>query len=215
MFKLLKCLAMLAMCVPNFCRADLISPQVQAAQERLRANPNTFDRFDTYCAGKRPGALCTIAGNTFAGGGKGVCTNAINESKSSIDLSCVRSERVEIDRKLPAGGFVHDADLCARQATIIATEDGQENRRWNCTPEHPAPADRFCRGKAVGSACTAELSREGSMEKHAGVCTAATETENFYYQGRRLAKREVIKCEPGQPAKHIYAPASWRQKLFR
>jgi hypothetical protein len=208
-----RCVAILIFCLPNFALADLIPPQVQAARERLQANPDAFDRFDTFCAGKRRGNACEIPGSTFAGGGKGVCTNAINGERSSIDLSCVRSGAVEIDRKLPKGGFVHDEALCRRQATAVTEADRQDSRQWNCTPLQPTPADRFCEGKTINGACTVELVYQGKVERHDGVCKTVTETESFYFQGRRTARRDVIQCEPDKTVRHEYAPAAWWKKL--
>lgn len=201
------------LCLPQFARADLISPRIQEARDRLKANPDTFDRFDAFCAGKRRGDACEIPGSTFAGGGKGVCTNAINDEKSTIDLSCIRSGTVEIDRKLPKGGFVNDEALCNRQANAKTEAEKQESRQWNCTPMQPAPADRFCVGKAINGGCTVELVYQGKVERHEGVCKTVTEIDRFYYQGRRIAIRDVIQCEPDKPVRHEYAPASWWKKL--
>jgi hypothetical protein len=212
-------LLLLAVC--SICaRADMISPDVERARERLKNNPNVYDRVDDYCKDRKPGAVCSIPGPTFAGGGEGVCRNEYSSSSPTIDLSCVRSGEVQIDRKLPDGGFVHDASLCSRPKDKDCgfgkeIPGGPEcPSRWNCKPMKPTPADQFCRSKGVGSACTVELIYLGRSERHEGICTIIVETERFYYQGHREAKRDVIRCEPPPVAPRNYSPVSWQQKLF-
>ncbi len=214
MVNLLKYLAVLAWCMPAFVQADVISPRVQAARERLAANPNLFDRFDTFCAGKRNGSACVIPGTTFSGGGKGVCTTDLDGEDSGIDLTCVRTGLVAIDRKLPAGGFVHDEYMCGLKARATTDKDLlKESRHWNCTPLKLPPTDIFCKDKTVGNRCTVELDYQGNKESHDGVCKVVTETNRFYYHGHRTSTRDVIQCEPEHPVMHQYTPASWRQKL--
>lgn len=200
--------------------ADMISPEVQRAQERLQANPNVYDRVDDYCKDKKPGAVCSIPGNTFAGGGEGICKNAFNPWKSTIDLSCVRKGEVWIDRKLPEGGFVNDSNLCAREKDEDCgfgkkIPGGPEcPSRWNCKPMNPTPADQFCKNKNVGSSCTVELIYQGKTERHDGICSMIVETERFYYQGHREATRNVIRCEPPPVAPRNFSPVSWHKKLI-
>lgn len=213
MSKLSHCLVFLLMAIPHFALADLISPEMAQARDRLKANPNLFDRYDRYCADKRPGDACTIPGNTLAGGGNGKCNNEINARLSTIDLTCERAGIVKIDRKLPAGGFVNDESLCRAKAKAATEVEKKETEQWNCAPLQPVPADRFCVGKAVGSSCTVELVYWGNTEHNEGICKTMTEVEGFYYQGRRVAKREVIRCEPDQIAPHEYTPVNWWQKL--
>lgn len=181
--------------------ADLIPPQAQAAAQRLRDNPQSFDRTDNYCQDRKPGAACTIAGSRLAGGGEGVCENRVNSSLGSIDLLCRRSNEVSIDRGLPEGGFVADSDLCKPSDT----EAWEGKRPWNCRPLKPAPADRFCRDQAVGASCVVSLRYQGQLEQQTGVCKTVTEEEGFYYMGRRVKTREVIRCE----AVDAPAPRSW------
>lgn len=213
--KLSCCIAILLMCISHLVRADVMPPEVWKAHERLRANPKLFDRYDSYCAGKSPGDACTIPGSILAGGGNGTCKNEINATSSVIDLTCKRAGTVDIERRLPAGGFVNDESLCRWKAKAVTEAERKETQRWNCTPLQPVPADRFCEGKAADSPCTVELSYQGSTERNEGVCKMVVETEGFYYQGRRLAKRDVIRCEPEQPVPHEYKPVSWWQKLLQ
>ncbi len=196
-------------CVCHTASADLISPAVQSARDRLSANPNTYDRVDNFCTGKKPGGACLIAGSTFAGGGEGTCRNNINTETSTIDLTCVRNDEVLIDRKLPAGGFVYDPELCR------LGEDKESGQKWDCKPMVPTPADQFCKGKGLGSRCMVELTYRGRTEQHSGTCKQVTETEKFYFWGYRTATRQVIRCEPPPVPPRTYTPASWRQKLLQ
>ncbi len=84
--------------------ADVISPTVQAAQDRLRNNPNVYDRVDNFCQGKKPQDRCTVSGPIISGGGEGVCINTQTNSYSdSIDLACIRTKYVDIDRDIAEG----------------------------------------------------------------------------------------------------------------
>ncbi len=187
--------------------ADVMPPQMGRAEERLRENPDTYDRVDNYCKGKKPKAVCLIAGSTFAGGGEGTCVNRIR-GDGNIDLTCERSEKAWIERKLPEGGFVADHDLCmGRHGKLEGTE-------YNCTPLDPSPSDQFCTGRRVGGACTVVLTYKGKTEKHAGICRNVTETESFYHWGHREATREVIRCEPPSIPQRTFEPVSWAQKLI-
>jgi len=194
-------------CLPG--RADVVPPEQAAAKIRLYDNPNAYDRVDNFCKGKKNGATCSISGSTFSGGGEGICTSAVDRENASIDLSCIRKGEVDIDRKLPEGGFVNDSYLCQMG------EDKQTGQKWNCKPASPTPADRFCQHQPVGGRCTVELTYQGKLERHEGICRQMTETKNFYYMGRRTATREVIRCEPPETATRVYTPASWWQKLFQ
>lgn len=198
--------ALICRCLPA--AADVISPEVAAAENRLRDNPKTYDRVDNFCSDKKPGAPCTIWGTVFSGGGAGTCVNAVNPSGSTIDLTCVRNDAVQIDRKLPDGGFVDEPYLCE------LGEDKETGQKWNCTPTIPTPSDQFCQGKSTGSRCTVELTYQGKKEWQAGICSEAVETQRFYYQGHRTATRQVIRCDPPVVASHTYTPVSWRKKLL-
>lgn len=201
--------------------ADVMPLEVREAQDRLYANPMVYDRVDDFCKGKKPGASCLITGTTFSGGGEGMCTNLVNRSQSpiTIDLSCVRISETRIDRKLPSDGFVVDMDLCQKEEKECKfgkkVSDGTECRiHWNCKPVTPTPSDQFCKGRAIGSPCTVELTYRSNDELHAGVCTEVVETANFYYDRRRTATRQVIRCEPPPMAARTYTPVNWHQKLF-
>lgn len=190
--------------------ADLIPPQVAAARERLHANPEVFDRTDQFCAGKTRDKACTIDGSTFSGGGAGVCRSEITDSGASIDLVCRRSSEPVIDRRLPDGGYVNDPGMCA-----ASRQPGYSGPPVNCKPTVPTPADRFCREKAAGSACTVELIYEGKTETHEGICNQVTESTGFYYQGRRSAVRQVIRCDPPSEVKREMNAVKWYEKLLR
>ena len=194
--------------------ADVLPPQAIDAVTRLKDNPNAYDRVDDFCNGKKKGDACTLPGNLFEGGGEGRCINELNRSTFTLDMSCQRPGSVVIERGLPDEGFLHDDDLCRQQAKEQATENGAPTTaRWNCKPLDPMPTDRFCRGKAVGSACTVELRYQGQRSQADGTCQQFTEKQGFYYQGRRIMTREVIRCEPPRTVTRTFTPATWWQKL--
>jgi len=190
--------------------ADLISPGVRIAAERLRDNPNTYDRVDNFCNGKKVSAPCSIPGTTFSGGGDGICRSAVNQDESTIDMSCVRNGEAQIDRQLPQGGFVRE-DLCLNG--VFENAERGRNMRWSCKPTLPTPSDQFCTGKSIGARCTVKLHYQDKNEQHEGTCKKITETESYYQRGHRTAKRDVIRCEPPSAVVRSFAPASWRQKL--
>lgn len=208
----LSLIPLLLACCSTLATADVLPPQAASAAERLRSNPRAFDRFDNFCAGKKSGDACVIPGTAFAGGGKGRCENDINRKIYTIDLHCVREGYVDIERQLPEGGFVHDADLCRGAATHDAEEPAP---KWNCTPLTPTPTDPFCKGKSVNSACTVELTYKGALQRDEGVCKEIVESERFYYQGHREATRKVIQCMPKEEVTRSFTPASWWQKLLQ
>jgi hypothetical protein len=197
----------LLICCSLSAHADVIPPQEYDARQRLRESPDIFDRTDNYCQGKKPRMACVIAGSTFAGGGEGTCVNQVADG-GVIDLSCVRNENIEIDRKLPVDGFVADESVCA------AYHGEMDGQKYNCTPLNPTPADQFCKGRPVGGACTVVLTYKGKQEKHAGVCRKITQSESYYHWGHRTMTREVIQCEPPAIPERTYTPVDWKQKLI-
>jgi hypothetical protein len=205
-------LLLLALSVPAATRAtaDVLPPRAAEAAERLRRNPDAFDRTDQFCKGRRRGDACEIAASPLAGGGGGTCRSAIDRAGSTIDLSCERADGYVLDRGLPEGGFVADASLCAGTA-------GQPpaGAPYACRPLQPMPVDRFCAGRPVGAACSAEISRDGARETHPGVCRTVEEQRGFYFQGRRVATREVVRCEATSSFERVYTPVGWWEKLFQ
>lgn len=193
-------------------QADLLPPGAQQAQQRLRDNPKAFDRADTFCAGRKVGAVCTIPGDVLAGGGAGICRNALDATGTQIDLSCERSAKVVIDRQLPAGGFAVAPELCA-------SEEGASVVRglgYACKPAAEPLRDRFCAGRAAGAACSVTLTVDGKPAQATGVCTPLTErSASFYFRGRHTATRSVLRCESAKPVERRYTPATWWQKARR
>lgn len=189
--------------------ADLIPPHAHDAAKRLYANSKAFDIVDSFCTGKLVGDECAVKGDVFSGGGSGVCNNSLNQKIGKIELTCVRSARVTINRGLPDRGFVHDADLCEEY------EKNQSDGRFlnDCTPLMTKPVDRFCTGRDIDSPCTAILSVDGQTESHTGQCKEVVEVKRYYNKGYRVAKRTVIQCEPPSYTEHTYSPASWWQRL--
>ncbi len=187
-------------------QADLLPPQALDAAQRLLKNPAAFDNVDSFCDGKKPGAACTLPGNTFAGGGAGLCKNELNRSTFLIDMTCQRLASVfVVEPELPEGGFVVEPMLCNNGLDF--------GPQFTCTPLTPAPTDRFCKDKKLAQACTVELSNDGKKEKFAGICRQVTEKAGFYFQGRRTANREVIRCQPPQTVQHTLRRVGTLQKL--
>lgn len=189
--------------------ADLLPPGAIEAGQRLRDHPGAFDRSDNFCEGKQAGASCVIPGPLLVGGGAGICRNDINRNLGLIDLSCNRSDTVDVDRKLPEAGFVYDADLCRMK-------DASGNPLRNCTPLVPAPSDQFCAGKEVGASCSVSFRYQGKTEQQVGVCKSQLQTFSFYQMGRRTASREVVLCQPAEEAtERSYKAVGWWQKLWQ
>lgn len=210
--KTLQLLLLLALAMPAWTRAaaDVLPPRAAEAAERLLKNPNAFDRTDQFCAGKRRGDACAIPASPLAGGGAGSCRNELNRSSFTIDLSCERSGSYVLDRGLPEGGFVADRSLCGDPAAHVPA-----GAPYACKPLQPMPADRFCAGKPVGAACSAEISHDGVRETHQGTCRTIEEQRGFYFQGRRVATREVVRCEAEASFERVYTPVGWWEKLFQ
>lgn len=101
--------AILIICLSNFLYADVISPTVQVARDRLKNNPDVYDRVDNFCQGKKPKDRCTISGPVVSGGGEGICINdQTNRYSDTIDLGCIRIQNARIDRDIPDGEMKSD-----------------------------------------------------------------------------------------------------------
>jgi hypothetical protein len=191
--------------------ADVLPPQAMRAAERLRENADAFDRSDNFCTGKRPREACTISGGPLAGGGEGVCRNLVNSSTGTIDLACRRLEDVDVYRGLPDGGFMGSGAMCGPEHAAAAARG---DRPWVCTPQVPMPADRFCRGKAQGAACTIVFRYGGQQAQQPGTCQVVMETQGFYYYGRTELTRDVMRCETAEkPVERTWTDATVWQKL--
>lgn len=203
-------LALLSAAVGSAARADVIPPQVQQAEQRLRDNPRSFDRADQFCAKRSVGAACLLPGDALAGGGAGVCRNALDGTRTQIDLSCERRATVTIDRGLPAGGFTLPAHVCGdAEGAAVA-----RSRGYSCTRPAETPQDRFCAGRRVGAACEATLSVDGKPVVNAGVCARVTESApRFYFRGWQTAQREVLQCVSAKPVVRDHKPVSWWRKV--
>jgi hypothetical protein len=173
------------LCFSLHASADLISPGIQEAHERLNANPDDYDSVDNFCKDKKAGTACSMPGTVFAGGGEGVCNNHINRDKSIIEMSCVRKEEVYIERNLPDWG------------------------------SSTSPVDQFCHEITVGNPCTIELKYKGNTEHLDGICKHITETRTYYRYGNQREYRTVLRCEPPTVVEHIFTPVSWRKKLLK
>jgi hypothetical protein len=191
--------------------ADVLPPQAMRAAERLRENADAFDRSDNFCTGKRPREACTMVGSPLAGGGEGVCRNLVNTSTGTIDLTCQRLEQVDVYRDLPSGGFVGSGAMCGPEHAAAAARG---DRPWVCKPVVPMPADRFCRSKPVGAACTVEYRYGSQQGQQPGTCQVVTETQGIYFYGRTELSRDVVRCEAAdKPVERTWTDATWWQKL--
>lgn len=166
------------------------------AIERLRADPTIYDRVDNFCQGRQRMDSCWMPGSVFAGGGAGTCKRQIQHDHgtgvTTIDLMCLRNAKVVIDRDLPTGGFALDPATCAKMHSINA-----------CRPLDPMASDRFCRGRQPGEVCTAELTHEGTIEQHQGLCSQLVEYQGY---GLHRAKRDVIICRAKERIRRTYMP---------
>jgi hypothetical protein len=190
--------------------------QRRALVERMDRESNrsgkSFGRVDNFCIGKRPMAACVMPGSAFSGGGEGTCRIELDnprEMSPEATLTCVLNARVAIDRKLPYGGYVREAEHCERLQPDACQFAPQAKLRdcgseFTCRPFAQTPSDRFCVGKAIAESCTVELSNGGAAEKHSGLCKQVVEEKNYYFRGHRKATREVIRCEPLDAVRRTY-----------
>ena len=125
----------LAAVVPG-ASADVLPLQAIETEQRLRENPQAFDRADQFCSGRRVGDACQMPASALAGGGAGICRNGIDSSRTRIDLHCERTAKVSLARGLPSEGFVLPAYFCETpEGAAIA-----RSRGFSCTPAaHPPP----------------------------------------------------------------------------
>ncbi len=210
MHKLLPALVLFAIhCVG---RADVLPPQVVDVGLRMQRHPNLVDRIERHCSDRKPGDACVLPGTPFSGGGAGSCKRTLNTQVLTIDLVCDVESRVIIDRQLPGDdvGWVHDASLCRHPEDMAPGF-------LNCKPLATPPVDVFCRDKAVGAACVAEMriTGRGGMHRFPGVCARVTERQGFYYQGRREMTRDVIRCEAPALPPPEFETVGWFKKLFQ
>lgn len=164
--------------------ADVILPEVAEAQKRFNDNPGIFDQTDQYCTDKAIDAACTLPGNAFEGGGNGQCKRELTGLK--ISLQCQRTDRVEIDRKIPD--------------------------TFSVTPPFPKVADRFCTKKKAGDACTVELTHNGKPESYPGVCAESQDEQGYRL---RPQVRLLLSCQPASKApERTYTPVGTIKKIF-
>ena len=190
--------------------ADVLPLQAIETEQRLRENPEAFDRADQFCTGRSVGDACRMPGTALAGGGAGICRNGIDSSRTRIDLRCERTAKVSLERGLPTEGFVLPAYFCENpEGAAIA-----RSRGFSCTPAAPPPHDRFCQGHGIGAACTALLTVDGKPVRDAGICARITESApRFYFRGWQIAQREVVNCVSREPIEHRYKDVGWWQKV--
>jgi hypothetical protein len=199
----------LAAVVPG-ASADVLPLQAIETEQRLRENPQAFDRADQFCSGRSVGDACRMLGTALAGGGAGICRNGIDSSRTRIDLRCERTAKASLARGLPSEGFVLPAYFCENpEGAAIA-----RSRGFSCTPAAQPPHDRFCQGREIGAACTALLTVDGTPVRDAGVCARITESApRFYFRGWHIAQREVVNCVSPKPIERRYKEVSGWQKV--
>jgi hypothetical protein len=173
--------------------ADVLPPQAAGASERFRNNPRAFDRYDTWCEGRSVQEACSIPGNAFEGGGAGVCKRSLHRTEFKIDLRCERTEQISMERGLPEGPWQVDEQMCKASSAAQLQSSG-----WVCE-RPPRLVDRFCTGQQAQSACKATLVIQGVSQSFEGVCQDGIQTNQIYFQGRRLITRPTLTCEPKTP----------------
>lgn len=207
-------------CVPTLAWADLLPAVHYELKDRMRNNPQTYDRADQFCAKRRVGSPCVIPGNPFEGGGEGECQTSPNNQTRTIDSLCVRKERVEISREIPREGYKGSDAYCERDrkeaAAHAASPYAQFPRPvlYGCGPTSTVP-DRFCNGKVPGDACTAEVKVDDTVSSFAGRCMERH--EEAIVISREVMTRTVLLCLPEKPVVIDISPSSppnWFQRLF-
>lgn len=216
-------MSMVVACFAPPASADLMPPDTWKAWRRHIENDRVFDRADQYCRGKAKGVACVVPGLAFEGGGAGRCVTLVSPGPDggTIDLRCLPSPP-DLDRRLPAGPYRIDADLCETLTFDEALPDGGRveivaaDRPSACV--HPgAVADRYCEGRAPSAACTVDLVVDGEPQHAVGVCRPGIEILRAFPKDHRgRAQRPVLTCEPvNRPPEIVWTRTSFWKKLFQ
>jgi hypothetical protein len=205
-------LSVLLVLLPSLCLADLV-PHNWKELER-RAKDGDYEVADQFCAGKVIGTRCEIPGTPLDGGGQGACA-LTRPDRSTLAATCQLDEPAKIDRQLD-GGWRLSQPWCER----LSPEDIR-SLGYPCHDE-PVVVDQFCRGKAEGDPCVAEVWQKNSWSSHPGRCVkneqiAPARPTRPGQLGPSIT-REITFCLGEHPVVRTYAPSSppsFLQRIFQ
>ncbi|MGE5504639.1 MAG: hypothetical protein ACM31L_09475 [Actinomycetota bacterium] len=213
-----KVVLLLCCCVPSLAWADLLPPVHYELQERMKNDPQAYDRADQFCANKKVGSACAVPGNPFEGGGVGTCQTRADDKQRTIDSLCIFGDRREVLRNLPDRGYKGADEVCDMARRNPHSEAAADVRAEKLTCDQAATVpDRFCDGKAAGDPCAAEMSVAGSILSFPGRCGEKEERATYYSRGRQIKTRTVLICLPENPTVIEVGPSSppgWLQRLL-
>jgi hypothetical protein len=188
--------------LPSLCFADLLPDNWKELEQR--AKDGDYEVADQFCAGKVIGARCEIPGTPLDGGGQGVCT-LTRPNRSSIAAMCKLDDPAKIDRQLQ-GGWRLTQPWCERLSPEEIRSLG-----YPCRDEPPV-ADQFCRGKAEGDPCSAEVWQKSGWSTHPGRCARKKQISSHYplHPGEfgSSITREITFCRGEHPVVRKYEYSS-------
>ena len=190
--------------------ADLLPPGDFLLRERMKAEPSFYDQADQFCRSKPVGAACSLPGHAFDGGGEGVCERHRDARGRHVQLTCEVAPAFTIDRRLPDSPYQFSPTACWAWTHDKAFRERMAYLNARCEPATVA-ADRFCTGKSVNEACTAEVTVQGRQEAVAGRCEQ--DTERFDFDPPRVMSRPRLLCQSAQPVQRDIQPASPPESL--
>ncbi|RAU20285.1 hypothetical protein CU669_19150 [Paramagnetospirillum kuznetsovii] len=185
----------LALSIPIPAHADLLPPGWEKLQQRIK--DGGFDVADQFCRDKKVGEACAIPGNSFEGGGQGICRAQLRRNWGEIRSACVLDDPAHMER-------VVDGEWWAERCTALERVRSQLPNA-TCEPKPPI-ADQFCAGKSAGDDCTAEVWVKAGMERYSGKCVQFRNTSAIMFHpgdGERLL-RDEIHCRPEHPVRRIF-----------
>jgi hypothetical protein len=188
--------------LPSLGIADLLPPNWKELEQR--AEKGDYEVADQFCAGKAIGARCEAPGTPLDGGGQGVCT-LTRPNRSLLAATCKLDDPAKIDRQLH-GGWRLNQYWCERSSPEELRSIG-----YPCGDVPPA-TDQFCRGKAEGDPCSAEVWRKSGWSSHPGRCATKTQLGSHFPlrpgQSGGSIHREITFCQGEHPVQRAYESSS-------
>lgn len=188
--------------LPSLCLADLL-PNNWKELER-RAKDGDYEVSDQFCAGKAIGTRCEVPGTPLDGGGPGTCT-LTRPNRSLLAATCKLDDAAKIDRQIH-GGWRLTQSWCERSSPEETTKIG-----YPCG-DVPPVADQFCRGKAEGDPCLAEVWQKSGWSSHPGRCAKKNQIGSHYplHPGESggSISRQITFCQGEHPVLRKYESSS-------
>jgi hypothetical protein len=198
--------------LPSLGLADLLPDNWKDLSRR--ATDGEYEIADQFCAGKVIGTRCEVPGTPLDGGGQGICTITW-PNRSTIAATCKLDEPAKIDRQIH-GGWRLNQSWCERSSPEELRLIG-----YPCADVPPA-ADQFCREKAEGDPCLAEVWQRSGWSSHPGRCTKKTQIGSHYPlrhgESGGSIHREITFCRGEHPVLRKYensSPPGFLERVFQ